>query len=240
MEMVERFLFSLQGKRVVINLEDGLWWKEAKDGNFSVKSFYSALEGSSTVLFLKNIIWSPGVPTKVSFFAWEATWGKALTMDQLKKRGWSLPNRCYLCCAVEESIDHLLIHCTKARILWAMKEILLGWHGLFVGKNRVKVWKAAPLCLFWTVWKKRNKVVFENEDLSIQRMKYFFVCNLWSWSKCCMVEGPNSSINFFEWLGYGWGRVSFLYPYSFCFWPIGACCILPVCFGLAVGPPVFY
>ena len=201
--MVERFLFSLQGKRVVINLEDGLWWKEAKDGNFSVKSFYSALEGSSTVLFLKNIIWSPGVPTKVSFFAWEATWGKALTMDQLKKRGWSLPNRCYLCCAVEESIDHLLIHCTKARILWAMKEILLGWHGLFVGKKRVKVWKAAPLCLFWTVWKKRNKVVFENEDLSIQRMKYFFVCNLWSWSKCCMVEGPNSLINFFEWLGYG-------------------------------------
>ena len=67
--MVERFLFSLQGKRVVINLEDSLWWKEAKGGNFSVKSFYSALEGSSTVSFLKSIIWSPFVPTKVGFFA---------------------------------------------------------------------------------------------------------------------------------------------------------------------------
>ncbi|RVW54470.1 hypothetical protein CK203_068458 [Vitis vinifera] len=30
MEMVERFLFSLQRKRVVINLEDKLRWKKAK------------------------------------------------------------------------------------------------------------------------------------------------------------------------------------------------------------------
>ena len=48
-------------------------WKKAKDGNFSVKSFYRAMEGSSTIPFPKSIIWSPCVPTKVNFFAWEAT-----------------------------------------------------------------------------------------------------------------------------------------------------------------------
>ena len=139
--MVERFLFSLQEKRAVINSEDKLLWKEAKDGSFSIKSFYSALEGSNTVPFPKSIIWSPFVPTKVGFFAWEATWGKALILDQLKKRGWALLNRCYLSGAAEESINHLLIHCTKARVLWdllfnlfgvlwvlpsSVKEILLG------------------------------------------------------------------------------------------------------------------
>ena len=41
-------------------------------------------------------------------------------------------------------------------------------------------------------------LVFENEDFSIQRLKYSFVCNLWSWSKLCIAEGPNSLINYFE------------------------------------------
>ena len=59
--------------RGVINLEDKMRWKKAKDGNFSVKSFYRAMEGSSTIPFPKSIIWSPCVPTKVNFFAWEAT-----------------------------------------------------------------------------------------------------------------------------------------------------------------------
>ena len=112
-------------------------------------------------------------------------------MDQLKKRGWSLPNRCFLCCAAEESIDHLLIHCTKAKVLWdflftffsvlwvlpsSVKEVLLGWHGSFVDKKRRKVWRAA-LCHFWMVWKERNRIAFENEEFLIQRLKYSFVCN---------------------------------------------------------------
>ena len=168
MEMVERFLFSLQGKRAVTNLGDRIQWKEAKDGNISVNSFYSAMEGSSTIPFLKSIICSTFIPTKIGFFAWEASCNKALTLDQLKKRGWYFLNKCYLFCVAEESIDHLLIHGTKARVVWellfnlfgaswvlpsSVKEILLGWHGSFVGKKRVKVWRTAPLCLFWTVWK---------------------------------------------------------------------------------------
>ena len=59
-----------------------------------------------------------------------------------------------------------------------------------------------PLCVFLAVWKERNRIAFENEEFLIQRMKYSFVCNLWSWSKLCIDEGLNSLINFFEWLGY--------------------------------------
>ena len=75
---------------------------------------------------------------KISFFAWEASWGKALTLDQIQKRGWALANRCYLCHLNEESIDHLLLHCVKTSALWEMFFFLFlefcGWSLLQLGK----------------------------------------------------------------------------------------------------------
>ena len=81
-----RYLLTLQGKRLVIDLEDRVLWKETKDMHFSAKSLNSALEPRSAVPFPLNIICSPCVP-KVGFFAWEASWEKVLTLDQLKRRG---------------------------------------------------------------------------------------------------------------------------------------------------------
>ncbi|KAJ9692729.1 hypothetical protein PVL29_011694 [Vitis rotundifolia] len=92
-------------------------------------------------------------------------------------------------------VDHLLLHCVKTRALWSLlfslfgvacvlsgsvKETLLGWHGAFVRKTRKKAWQMAPLCIFWSVWKERNLLAFGNEELSLQRLNYSFVCNLWS------------------------------------------------------------
>ena len=78
------------------------------------------------------------MPTEVGFFTWEASWGKVLTLDQLKKRGRVLANRCFLCGEGEETVDHLLLHCSKAKIFrvfpFTVKETLLPWHGSFVGK----------------------------------------------------------------------------------------------------------
>ena len=68
--------------------------------------------------FPSSVVWNAWVPPKVCFFAWEATWGKALTLDQLQRRGWSLADRCFLSLSHEESIDHILLHCDKARVLW--------------------------------------------------------------------------------------------------------------------------
>ena len=34
------------------------------------------------------------------------------------------------------------------------------------GKKRKKAWKAAPLCLFWTLWKERNRRAFKDSKLT--------------------------------------------------------------------------
>ena len=113
-----------------------------------------------------------------------------IELDQLQRRRYFLENRCFFCLSEVETVDHLFLHCAKTRVLWnllfslfgvswilscSVKETLLGWHGLFVDKGRKKAWQAAPLCIFWTMWKKGNLIVFDNEELSIQRLKNSFV-----------------------------------------------------------------
>ena len=90
----------------------------------------------------------------VFFFAREATWAKILTQDQLRRRGWKMPNRCYMCKAEEETGDHLLLHCSKVSTLWqlafalfhiqwvmhsSMRGVFLSWNGVLVSKKRKKV-----------------------------------------------------------------------------------------------------
>ena len=103
------------------------------------------------------------MPSKMGIFFWEAAWGKILTLDNLKRRGMTFANICFLCEEDEETIDHLLIHCKSAKMLWdlflsmvgiswvfpqSVLHTLLAYQGVVVGKKRKKIWIAAPSCLF--------------------------------------------------------------------------------------------
>ena len=166
--------------------------------------------------FPSRSIWNSVVPPRMSFFAWEASWGKVLTLDQLKRRGRALANRCFLCEEDEEDINHLLIHCTKARMLWdlllsivgtswvvlaSVIQMLLSWQGAPVGKKRKDIWIAAPICLFWTVWHNRNMLVFENRVTSDQRTKFLFLSKLWTLANTHSVEKMYYLVDFLTWLG---------------------------------------
>lgn len=56
-------------------------------------------------------------------------------------------------------------------------EALGGWKGPFVGRKRKGVWRAAPLFLFWTVWRVSSGVSTDDEELSIQ-MELFHTFSL--------------------------------------------------------------
>ena len=139
-----------------------------------------------------------------------------LTLDKLKRRGMTFANRCFMCEEEEETIDHLLIHCKLAKMLWDLilsivgiswvfphlvLHTLLAWQGAAVGKKRKKIWLAAPLCLFWNLWRTRNRLVFEKEIPSAQIIKSDFVTNLWYWANQHSVDNTHSVIDFFTWLG---------------------------------------
>ena len=161
------------GKKFVLCLKGSQDYYGGKNGQFRVKKAYSLLVSPIVSVFLNSCIWVDKVPTKIAFFAWEATWGKMLTLDRLQKRGWQLPNCCFLCDCEEETVNHILIHCTVVKVLWdividlfgiqwifpeTIKDVLSSWRGPFVGKK--KIWKSIPLYIFWTVWKKMNRLAF--------------------------------------------------------------------------------
>uniref|UniRef100_A0A2N9H4G3 Reverse transcriptase domain-containing protein n=1 Tax=Fagus sylvatica TaxID=28930 RepID=A0A2N9H4G3_FAGSY len=91
---------------------DGLKWKCNKAGVFDSKSFYAALSNRSGVLFPWKSVWKVKAPPRVAFFIWSVAWGKILTCDNLMRRGYTMAGWCCMCQCAEETVDHLLIHCS--------------------------------------------------------------------------------------------------------------------------------
>lgn len=89
---VEELLRRLQVQVIKRGVEDVMVWRLLKGNIFTIKSFYFSLVVCSMKQFP--------------------------TLDQLKRRGWCLPNRCYLCKGEEESTNHILLHCPKTIMLW--------------------------------------------------------------------------------------------------------------------------
>lgn len=135
-------------------------WTLSKNQCFLVKSLYNRMDKGRGDK--RPTIWGTISAPRLAFFAWEALWGRALTLDNVQRKCISLANWCYLCQGREESINHLLLHCEKTQMLWnlllslfgqnlvlvdVIKDTLLAWQTKVVRKQRHMAWKAAPLCL---------------------------------------------------------------------------------------------
>ena len=90
----------------------------SRKGKFDVRSLYKILAYKEAIPFPWKSIWRTNAHSRVVFLAWLAVLGKALTLDNLRKRHLIMVNRCYLCKSDGETVDHLLLHCEVANALW--------------------------------------------------------------------------------------------------------------------------
>ena len=139
-------------------------WQHTRCGNFSIKQRYSSSSIENSKVFPTSLIWNPSILVRVSFLAWEATWGR---LDQLERRGWRIPNRCYLCKGDKETIDPTLLHGSKTIMLWhliyalfviwimhsTMRTALLGQNVSCVNKKRMKAKRA---CVYFGQFRKKK------------------------------------------------------------------------------------
>ena len=57
-----------------------------------------------------------------------------------------------------------------------------------MGKRREKAWRAALLCLLWTLWKERNERAFNDFEWSNQALKLSFLYTLVNWARVFMED----------------------------------------------------
>jgi hypothetical protein len=103
------------------------------------------------------------------------------------------------CCMYKksgESIDHLLIHCEVARKLWSsilnmfgvdwvmprrVIDLLISWRGQAGHGTIMEVWRLAPLCLMWCLWRNRNVRSFENIETSMLELRKILFNTFYTW-----------------------------------------------------------
>jgi hypothetical protein len=184
-EMLASFyslLYSFRGRRGGV---DKLWWIPSHKGIFDIRSFYKILAHKDNPSFPWKSIWRTKAPLKVAFFAWSATLGKILTMDNLRKRQLIVVNRCCLCNVNGEFVDHLLLYCEVACSLWNaifrcfglswvmpndVKDLFACW---WLGGNSwsAVIWKMLPLCIMRCLWRERNDRSFKNLERTLEELK---------------------------------------------------------------------
>lgn len=101
--------------------ESLIWWgEESKAQEFSVQKAYSLINSNPKYQRcpLWEKVWTKGLIPNIACFTWAATQRKILTQDILQKKGIALPHRCIMCYKAEESLDHLLVQCPYAQLIW--------------------------------------------------------------------------------------------------------------------------
>ena len=95
-----------------------------------------------------------------------------------------------------EFVNHLLLHCPIAYEMWSMPLgclVFLGlcllsvlglldcWQGRFGRHRNLRVWRAVPHCLMWSLWRERNGCSFEDSEQTIVELKLLFLRTLCDW-----------------------------------------------------------
>ncbi|XP_058783792.1 uncharacterized protein LOC131658523 [Vicia villosa] len=201
---------------------DLFYWQAELDGNFSVKSFYvfpnSKLLGEVVVadrVRALSHLWKVKVPSKILFFAWRFIYNRIATRDHLVRRGILMEGRdsfCVFCSKEEESRDNLFSNCVVSIRVWRRVYMWLGvgeilsfdeFVDFFFNCEKINclskkaILSVVWLATIWTLWNKRNAIIFKDESFSFIECMSEITISSWHWLGSFYKKVP--VCNFFGW-----------------------------------------
>lgn len=188
-ERILKIPISLTGK------EDSYYWMHSQNGQYTVQSGYKIwmkeenLEGirkrentgtsyDGSMSNTWKTLWKQKVSQKLKVFIWKCLHGGLPVRTEIHRRTRQGNPFCTGCGEKEETIEHLLIHCKKAKEIWKMAPVQ--WDGIMeLSDCFIRWWTAIgeaqqdrgredqvnlTINILWQIWKARNDREFNHKE----------------------------------------------------------------------------
>ncbi|XP_022865490.1 uncharacterized protein LOC111385340 [Olea europaea var. sylvestris] len=190
------FLIALHEIQIRVGEGDCSRWRLARDGIFSVRSYFQSLLGFVESSLPWKMVWQSKLPPRVAFLLWTDMRGQVSTVDNLRRKGFYVTEWCYMCKKDGETINHLFIHCDGVRWLWdsilasqsmnwvllrRIEDLVWAWKRKFRDKDSKLLWNLIPRCIVWCIWRERNDRYFEDQTKTTEQIRELFYLTLYTW-----------------------------------------------------------
>jgi hypothetical protein len=138
---------------------------------------------------MSDFIWGNCSPPRVQFFMWLASKGRLQCRANLFKKRIVTTQACEVCQGMEETTDHILLYCPFARGFWNALGLIID-DDLTVHRlqslARIQNIPAKQFSSFlalccWQLWKRRNALIFRNENLSLRQVLHACALDAAAW-----------------------------------------------------------
>ncbi|XP_058734229.1 uncharacterized protein LOC131605960 [Vicia villosa] len=222
LDALKRLVLILQRTEVQVFKEDSFSWSLTSNGIFSVKSCYDrfmAILSGNPMEAIKvkalSHLWKCLAPSRILFFGWRFILDRIATRDQLVRRGILQEGNdslCALCLLEEESIEHLSYYCRVTSSIWrrvymwldlAEFMIIEDFVAFFLNCDKIiclnkrAIVAIVWLATVWSIWLKRNAVIFKQESFSFSECMSEIVSNSWYW--LCNSYKKVNLCNYYYW-----------------------------------------
>eukprot|EP00253_Pinus_taeda_P017857 PITA_17857 len=160
--------------------QDELIWNLAECGLYTPKAGYLQLishkKPDTTASWWQNI-WKLDASPRSKLFTWCILRDKIPTGEHLMKRAQYGPTWCVLCREASESTEHIFLRCRATLSLWKNLKTISHYTGEWNGTDLLSAWTEwdkrnkgskninLPIIVNWSIWKSRNRLIFEEKPI---------------------------------------------------------------------------
>ncbi|XP_076928143.1 uncharacterized protein LOC143591997 [Bidens hawaiensis] len=144
------------------------------------------LVSTEVTIGLDLFCWNNWIPLKVNVFGWRCLQNRLATLVELARRKIIPDSKaCPMCGCRLETSEHLFTSCIVACLVWhnistwckipqifvfSLKDIF-DLHKFIPNSNRrMRIFQSIVLIACWCIWQARNKRIYEEENVDVQKI----------------------------------------------------------------------